>query len=93
MASGMLDEGGRCLLTGLLPAECGCTHHRNSEVAIRLDGVTFDRFADAIFNGPCALSEDHKIAYGDRIAHVADGGGWACTQCIRDAKALRQAQS
>lgn len=80
----LLDEDGRCRLTDLLPAQCACEHHRNSEVVQRLSGVTFDRYIDAMFEGPCALSEEHRIEVGDRIGHTEQG--WACNRCVRDAR-------
>jgi len=86
MAADHLDEDGRCVLTGLKPEECGCTRHRNSETAARLDGVVFDRYVDAIYDGPCALSAEHKIEAGDRIGHTQHG--WACNRCVRDAKRI-----
>lgn len=86
MASGMLDEGGRCVLTGLLPSECGCSHHRNSEVALRLDGVKSTGYMTALYSGRCALSEDHSITPGERIGHTEHG--WACNRCVRDAKGV-----
>lgn len=84
----MVDEDGRCVLTGLLPDQCACKHHRNSEVAARLDGVTFERYMTAMFDGRCALDPEHEIEAGDRIGKTEQG--WACNRCVRDAKGLSE---
>jgi len=86
MSVALLDEDGRCRLTGLKPGECACEKHRNSETRQRLEGVTFDRYIDAIYAGNCALSEEHSITPGERIGHTEQG--WACNRCVRDARGL-----
>jgi hypothetical protein len=83
-----LDEDGRCILTGLKPAECACKDHRNSPDLLGRDlsGLQVAKQIDAIYSGHCALEPRHEIKVGDEIWLITptDGGepvGWVCDKC------------
>lgn len=82
----LLDEDGRCRRTGLLPDQCGCEAHRNSELVQRFDDVTFNAFMDAQYDGQCALVDEHRIQAGTRIGHTEHG--WACNRCVQEGKRI-----
>lgn len=90
-----LDDG-RCVLTGLLPSDCGCPEHRNSEARLKYGDIRFDRYATAEFEGTCSLDESHRIEPGERIGYavtrshgvVGNAHGWACNRCVREVKRL-----
>lgn len=83
-----LDDDGRCVLTGLRPAECACKDHRNSPDVLGADlsKLQVAHMMEAIYNGRCVLNQAHVIEPEDEIFLITpiDAGealGWACGKC------------
>lgn len=85
-----VDESGRCVRTELLPEQCGCPDHRNSEGLV-YTGLTVEAVTTARFEGTCALDANHVIEAGEeigRIVQTAPKGtvteaGWVCSRCVQ----------
>lgn len=87
----------RCELTELLPSDCGCPKHRNSD-SIDAKAFKIRNTVLAMRDGVCVLNEDHLIVVDDEIGMVCDNAipgtvavahGWACARCTRQIQSVK----
>jgi hypothetical protein len=86
----LLEEDGRCVLSGLLPDQCGCRDHRNSDPDDRVTADYAFIVTDttmARYYGRCALEIAHRIQPGDEMSMAVQYDnpnvqiGWICADC------------
>lgn len=86
-----LNDEGRCVVTELLPDQCGCKEHRNSPDILALDLASLQvaQTIEAKYDGRCAMDARHLIEPGDEIHLVTpttegvEPVGWACERCAK----------
>lgn len=78
----------RCETTDLLPDQCGCRKHRDSEILDVYRGLKVTIYIVAAFPGVCFLC-GARIGEGDGLGKVVDPSestkkavGWCCEPCV-----------